>query len=89
MSQRFKESETRNKIKIQFCDKSVVISRSKEQSIAMSLDEAVEVGFNSDNASAAKSDVVAVDVVVLLLLLLLQSNTTISTITTISNKSGL
>ena len=75
MSQRFKESETRNKIKIQFCDKSVVISRSKEQSIAMSLDEAVEVGFNSDNASTAKSDVVAVDLVV-------QSNTTISTITT-------
>ena len=85
MSQRFKESETRNKIKIQFCDKSVVISRSREQSIAMSLDEAVEVGFNSDNASAAKSDVVAVDVVVLLL----QSNTTISTITPISNESGL
>ena len=82
MSLRFNESETRNKIKIQFCDKSVVISRSKD---AMSLDEAVEVGFNSDNASAAKSDVVAVDVVVLLL----QSNTTISTITTISNGSGL
>ena len=51
----------------------------------MSLDEAVEVGFNSYNASAAKSDVVAVDLVVLLL----QSNTTISTITTISNGSGL
>ena len=79
------ESETRNKIKMQFCDKSFVISRSREQSIAMSLDEAVEVGFNSDNASAAKSDVVAVDLVVLLL----QSNTTISTITTISNGSGL
>ena len=79
------ESETRNKIKMQFCDKSFVISRSREQSIAMSLDEAVEVGFNSDNASAAKSDVVAVDVVVLLL----QSNTTISTITTISTGSGL
>ena len=86
MSQRFNESEARNKIKMQFCDKSFVISRSREQSIAMSLDEAVEVvGFNSDNASAAKSDVVAVDVVVLLL----QSNTTISTITTISNESGL
>ena len=67
MSLRFNESETRNKIKMQFCDKSFVISRSREQSIAMSLDEAVEVGFNSDNASAAKSDVVAVDVVVLLL----------------------
>ena len=85
MSLRFNESETRNKIKMQFCDKSFVISRSREQSIAMSLDEAVEVGFNSDNASAAKSDVVAVDVVVLLL----QSNTTISTITPISNESGL
>ena len=70
---------------MQFCDKSFVTSRSREQSIAMSLDEAVEVGFNSDNASAAKSDVVAVDVVVLLL----QSNTTISTITPISNESGL
>ena len=65
MSQRFNESEARNKIKMQFCDKSFVISRSREQCIAMSLDEAVEVGFNSDNAS--KSDVVAVDVVVLLL----------------------
>ena len=85
MSLRFNESETRNKIKMQFCDKSFVISRSREQSIAMSLDEAVEVGFNSDNASAAKSDVVAVDVVVLLL----QSNTPISTNTTISNESGL
>ena len=85
MSLRFNESETRNKIKMQFCDKSFVISRSREQSIAMSLDEAVEVGFNSDNASAAKSDVVAVDVVVLLL----QSNTPISTNTTISNGSGL
>ena len=85
MSLRFNESETRNKIKMQFCDKSFVTSRSREQSIAMSLDEAVEVGFNSDNASAAKSDVVAVDVVVLLL----QSNTTISTFTTISTGSGL
>ena len=70
---------------MQFCDKSFVTFRCREQSIAMSLDEAVEVGFNSDNASAAKSDVVAVDLVVLLL----QSNTTISTITTISNGSGL
>ena len=85
MSLRFNESETRNKIKMQFCDKSFVTSRSREQSIAMSLDEAVEVGFNSDNASAAKSDVVAVDVVVLLL----QSNTTISTITPISTGNGL
>ena len=75
MSHCFKESETRNKIKMQFCDKSFVTSRSKEQSIAMSLDEAVDVGFNSDNAAAAKSDVVAVNVVVLLL----QSITTIST----------
>ena len=70
---------------MQFCDKSFVTSRSREQSIAMSLDEAVEVGFNSDNASAAKSDFVAVDVVVLLL----QFNTTISTIITISTGSGL
>ena len=65
MSQRCKESETQIQIKIQFCDKSVVISRSREPSIAMSLDEVVEVGFNSDNASAAKSDLVTVDVVVL------------------------
>ena len=85
MSLRFKESEAQNKIKMQFCDKSLVTSRCREQSIAMSLDEAVEVGFNSDNASAAKSDVVAVDVVVLLL----QSNTPIPTNTTISNGSGL